>query len=93
MVIWAYFDPCIGILCEFLTDVPSSASGPPAQWQCHSQSVSESGGETERRSRPFLPFRYSTSLLGEPGSPSIVVLCRCACVWTMSKICVKGVQR
>ena len=23
----------------------------------------------------FLPFRYSTSLLGEPGSPSIVVLC------------------
>ena len=39
------------------------------------------------------PFRYSTSLLGEPGSPGIVVLCRCACVWTMCKICVKGVQR
>ena len=40
---------------------------------------------------PFLPFRYSTSLLGEPGpgSPSIVVLCGCACVWTMSKICEK----
>ena len=36
-------------------------------------------------------FRYSTSLLGEPGSPSIVVLCGCACVWTMSKICVKDV--
>ena len=41
----------------------------------------------------FLPFRYSTSLLDEPGSPGIVVLCRCAFVWTMSKICVKGVQR
>ena len=40
---------------------------------------------------PFLPFRYSTSLLGEPGSPSIVVLCGCAFVWTMSKICVKEV--
>ena len=39
----------------------------------------------------FLPFRYSTSLLGEPGSPSIVVLCGCAFVWTMSKICVKEV--
>ena len=39
----------------------------------------------------LLPFRYSTSLLGEPGSPSIVVLCGCAFVWTMSKICVKEV--
>ena len=41
----------------------------------------------------FLPFSYSTSLLGEPGSLSIVVglLCGCACVWTMSKICVKEV--
>ena len=39
----------------------------------------------------FLPSSYSTSLLGEPGSPSIVVLCGCACVWTMSKICVKEV--
>ena len=36
-------------------------------------------------------LRYSTSLLGEPGSPSIVVLCGCAFVWTMSKICVKEV--
>ena len=40
---------------------------------------------------PSFPFRYSTSLLGEPGSPSIVVLCGCAFVWTMSKICVKEV--
>ena len=34
---------------------------------------------------PVLPFRQSTSLLGEPGSPSIVVLCGCAFIWTMSK--------
>ena len=39
----------------------------------------------------FLHFRYSTSLLGEPGSPSIVLLYGCDFVWTMSKICVKEV--
>ena len=32
------------------------------------------------------------TLLSEPGSPSIVFLpCGCACVWTMSQICVKRV--
>ena len=32
-----------------------------------------------------------TSLLGEPGSPSFVVLCVCACDRTRSKICIKEV--
>ena len=32
------------------------------------------------RRHSFLPFRYSTSLLCEPGSPSIVVMCGCAFV-------------
>ena len=38
-------------------------------------------------SLPSFPFPF----LGEPGpgSSSIVVLCGCACVWTMSKICIK----